>query len=160
MKNNWAFLQKPANVALLGAVLVFVLLFVLFDAGFILSLVLGGAAWFGLSKFLTDRMAAEVAEAADRFEDKARAAVADLPETMDKATKAARDAAAEVSGAIDEQVSKLRDQGSSDDEGEIIEGTASAAPASGASGPRVKPSKSLPGQADLAARKGTWKYEG
>lgn len=131
-KSNARHWQKAAA----GGVVVAVLLMVFNGTGLVTALISGGVvaavAGYILTRMVGDRDVAEMA-------------------------RAAQDAAEQMRDSASARVTEAEPQAApaAPETGDVPE-----TPARISASPLVKPSKPLPGQQELAARKGTWRYQG
>ncbi|MFC3117984.1 hypothetical protein [Jhaorihella thermophila] len=139
-KSNARHWQKAAA----GGVVVAVLLMVFNGTGLVTALISGGVvaavAGYILTRMVGDRDVAEMARAAQDAAEQMR----------DSATTTARATETEPSAPAEPQAATAAREATQ----------APQAPARISASPLVKPSKPLPGQQELAARKGTWRYQG
>lgn len=132
------------RVAGCGGIAVLIILVALGITGFFAGLILGAIVAVGLGVFLSRFMCPE-AETAQEQPQAQAAPVADTPVETAPEPVAAPEPEPAPEPTPDPEPAN-----------EVTEPRQAAASASS----RVKPSKTLPGQVELASRKGTWKYEG
>lgn len=133
--NNDSCAARCQTLAIAGGIVIGLLFWAIM--GLILGVLIGLVGWVVLRSLLPKMLCSEGAAAKTSATTTAPAAEA-APAPAPASEPAAEDPVAAPEAAA--------------------ETAPEAAPA--ASGSVVKPSKSLPGQEELAARKGTWKYEG